>query len=111
MINLQNQQTENKKAIANKNIEIKSDDISDVGQTNKWSTEEEKLKIEKLIIDNDGTKYLSDDGTYSELSSTIDSLTDVEITNLQEGEVLVYNNSVSKWVNMMIDSKTVEEGW
>ena len=55
-------------------------------------TEEEKAKVDKLVIDGDGTKYLANDGTYKEVaggsSVTVDSELSTESENPVQNKVI-----------------------
>jgi hypothetical protein len=62
----------NKKGI----VVLKTDDISDTDETNKWSTAGEKEKVSKIVINGDGTKALLNDGTYGEVG-TVDTVNNV----------------------------------
>lgn len=43
-------------------------------------------------------------------STTISTLTDVQLTNLGDGQVLLYNSASSKWVNLSLADILVELG-
>ena len=57
-----------------------------------------------MITDKD--KFLKGDGTWAEAqgASAVSELTDVELTNLADGEILKYDSTSQKWIN------TVESG-
>lgn len=45
------------------------------------------------------TKFLRGDGTWAQSASSIPDLTDVNLTNLSDKEILRYDSTSSKWVN------------
>ena len=50
-------------------------------------TEEEKSKLDKIVIDGDGDKYLSDDGTYKQVETGIDITVDSVLSTESENPV------------------------
>ena len=54
----------------------------------------------------DEDKVLKGDGTWGEVtsSSSISTLTDVDLTNISDGQLLRYNGTSQKWENIGVDS-------
>lgn len=61
------------------------------------------LVPQPLIADKD--KFLKGDGTWGDVSSSISTLTDVNLTTLANKDVLRYNSTSQKWENDQLNDK------
>lgn len=52
----------------------------------------------------DENKVLKGDGTWGDSVSSISTLTDVDLTNISDGQLLRYNSTLNKWENVGVDS-------
>lgn len=52
----------------------------------------------------DENKVLKGDGTWGDSASSISTLTDVNLTNISDGQLLRYNSTSQKWENIGIDT-------
>jgi len=55
-------------------------------------------------LSGDENKVLRGDGTWGDAASSVSDLTDVNLTNLSDKQLLRYNNTSSKWENISSDT-------
>ena len=81
--------------------------------------QDSETNVKTVVVDNNQTVVVQDSGTKVIVTgimgprgtTTIQALDDIDLSNLQNGSLLIYSTAASKWqASTLLDSQTLEAG-